>query len=308
MEAIKEEKMALRALKHQSKERLAILTTPTVYFSDLEGNIFHHFPNKKFNAKPYSEIVAFPGDFESAKHRYFSELEAKRMAAAKSASEAAYQARREKVLTLWRWRHGELECYVVSSFKWATDDELNWDREEYEYEVFFDVEEAMVYFDEVVEENKDFCEAGYRFFVQLTKINTTDRGGRIIDIPASERLGITSVDDIYEEFMPCSEEGNVRTEAIDFVIPDDGVVVTSYRGEWRYASWAARRSYGDLSVDRGDFHYSDDVYFLSELSPVRDYELLQFIIDKMDLTREDLTEYMDGEELAMLFEEEDEDE
>jgi NADH:ubiquinone oxidoreductase subunit C len=200
------------------------------------------------------------------------------------------------------WKNGKTECFAVTSYKWVTDDSLNWDREEYEYEVFFNVEEANVLFDEIVEENKDFCEAGYRFFVQITKINTTDREGRIIDIPVSERETISSEDELFEEFMPCSEEGNVRTEVIDTVIPDDGVVVTSYMGVWRSASWALRRSYGDLYPDRGEYHHSDDVYFLSELSPSReDYDLLQFIIEQLEMTRDEMSVYMDEEELDMLY-------
>jgi hypothetical protein len=310
MKKSKENQSSKKALKHQHKPQLAVLTTPTIYLSTTDGEIFNHFPNRNFNAAPYSEVVEFPCDFEDAKSAYFSKVEEKKRAKEaerKATAEAAYQERRRDVLNLWRWRHGEAECYAVASFKWVMVDGLNWEQEDHAYKLFFNIEEANAYFDEVLEDNKDFCEPGYGFYVQITELTKTDKVGRCINIPVSDRLQITSIDDIYEEYISYSNVGGFRSEVIDNLLPDDAVIVTSRRGEWHHANFPElNMSYGDLYVDRGEHHYSDEVYRLSELSPSRDYDLLQFIISELNLSREDLTRYMDEKELDMLFDNDEE--
>jgi hypothetical protein len=75
MKKSKENQSSKKALKHQYKPQLAVLTTPTIYLSTTDGEIFNHFPNKNFNAAPYNEVVEFPGDFEVAKNIYFQKVE-----------------------------------------------------------------------------------------------------------------------------------------------------------------------------------------------------------------------------------------
>jgi hypothetical protein len=67
-------KKQVNALKHATKDRLAVLTPQSVFFSNLEGVIERHFPNSRFNTQYYTEIVPFPGDFEVAKKLYFDNL------------------------------------------------------------------------------------------------------------------------------------------------------------------------------------------------------------------------------------------
>jgi hypothetical protein len=301
-------KLTTSALKHATKDRLAIVTTPTVYFSDLKGLINHHFPNKQFNSQSYTEVVPFPGDFEVAKNAYFSKLEEKRNAKEaerKAAAEAEYQKRRDDILGLRRWRNGETECYVVASYKWVTSDDLNWDKEDYDHKVFFDLDKANEYFDEVYKENEDFCEPGYRFYIELTQMQDCEKG-ETVDIPLSDRLKITSVDDICETYMQHSFAGGMRRESIEQELPEDAVIVTYRKGEWTYIQLAAPNTWtGDLHVDRGEYHEKDMVYRLSELNTHNDYHLLTNIIEELDLTRKDCEPYLSESDLDELFDEDD---
>ena len=94
MRTSKQKRIRQTALKHEGKNKLAVVTPETVYFSDIKGEIYHHFPNARFNTAPYSEIVEFPGDFEAAKAAYFKERAAQKAAKeadVKAAAEAEYK-------------------------------------------------------------------------------------------------------------------------------------------------------------------------------------------------------------------------
>jgi hypothetical protein len=300
-------KKQVNALKHATKDRLAVLTPQSVFFSNLEGVIERHFPNSRFNTQYYTEMEPFPGDFEAAKKLYFDSLRSlqeHKKAEQKIKEEAQYAQRRNDVLNLWRWRKGELECYVVTSYKWVTNNFLNWDREDYEYKVFFSPNEAKEAFDGLVKENIGFDELGYNFYVELTKIQTTDRKGGVIDIPLDERLEITSIEEIYEEYMQHSDVGGIESIAIDSELPEDAVIVTTFNGN---RTFVRRANFGERTGDilvRASSLDQDAVYRLSELSPDDDYHTWRFIIDKLDLTRKDCAEYLDKERLDMLFDEE----
>jgi hypothetical protein len=301
------EKTNVNALKHATKDRLAVVTTPTVYFSNLEGVIERHFPNSRFNTTYYTEIVPFPADFEIAKKNYFDALREKRKeeeAKHKVIDEALYQKRRDEVLNLRKWRRGELECYAVTSYKWVTAD-LNWDKEDLDYKLFFSLDDANKAFDEVYKENEDFDELGYRFYVELTKIQSSDHKGGIIDVPLAERLKITSVEDIYKTYAQHSNMGGIRMESIEQELPEDAIVVTEdYKGNLIYIRRPELgEQTGDLPADK-DSMFSDKttVYWLSELNVIENEELLEFIIAKLELTRDDLKEYLSEYELNLMFE------
>ena len=296
------------ALKHATKDRLAIVTTPTVYFSDLEGLINHHFPNRNFNSQSYTEVMPFPGDFEAAKNTYFATLAEKRKAKEEelnAAAEIESQKRRNDILGLRRWRRGETECYIVSSYKWVNDDSLNWSHEDYDHKVLFELDEANKYFDEVFKENEGFNEPGYRFYIEITKMEDY-KNGKNVEIPVADRLNVTSIEDIYKTYMQHSHTGGVRMENIDSELPEDTVIVTT-RGEHKtHACWAApHMRTSELRVDRdSDYREKDTVYRLSELNASDDWELLTYIIEKCDLTRKDCEPYLSESDLDELFDEE----
>jgi hypothetical protein len=313
MKKTTQQQLGTRALKHTGKPQLAVLTENTIFLSDLAGRIFKHFPNKNFNATPYG-TVEFPGDFEAAKAAYFAER-AERKAAEAAAREALREAERKKELEAEKnfksWQRGEKECYVVTSYKWIADDSYNFGKEDYEEDFFYSIEDATAHFDEIVEENKDFCEPGYRFFVEITHLQTYEVGKiDCIDIPVDEREKFESIEGACEEYMQHSDRGGIKEASIDQKIPEDAIVVTSRGGEYIYAHWARFNSYtSDLKpdVDRSPQEI-DTVYLLEDLNIHEDYHLLMFLKEELPLTKEKCEGKLDGYSMEWLFEEEEEEE
>jgi hypothetical protein len=307
-------KNKVKALKHNSQQKLAVVNADFVYFSKIDGEIFKHFRNERFDAQHFCEVVDFPVDFNVALEKYKKSQitrQQQKELEKKMGEEAQYKRRKEDILNLWRWRHGEVECYVVTSYKWVVDDYLNWDMEEFDYNLFFDIDRAKEAFGKTVDENKDFGELGYRFYVELTKIQTTDKAGKNIDVPVSERLQATTVDGIYEEFFQHSDAGGLEREVIEQPLPEDAVIVTfDHDGGYKYARLPKPgECTGDLMADRDQkFHDSEEVYQLSELNVSDNESLLMYIIGKLDLNRKDLQQYFDNKMLDILFEEEEEEE
>jgi hypothetical protein len=305
--------MKQTALRHEGKNKLAVVTPATVYFSNMSGVIYHHFPNARFNTAPYSEIVEFPGDFEAAKAAYFEERAAKKAAkeaAIKAAAEAEYKARRDAVLNLWKWRHGELECYAVDHYKWVTDDSLHYGAEDEEHALFFSLEEATKYADKVAEENKDFAEPGYRFNVAITHVQKCELG-QPVDIPVAERLSITTTEGIYEEYMQHSHLGGVRHATFEQEIAE-GCVVATYEGKEGGLVSVRWPSYhectGDLAPDMDSrFCRFDKVINLSELDYSNDYHLIKAIRELLPLAKEEAQKYFDQEMVEVMFDDDDDD-
>ncbi|MDR1561118.1 MAG: hypothetical protein LBS23_02055 [Holosporaceae bacterium] len=310
-----------KALKHDTKERLAVVTTHTVFFSTLQGLINRHFPSKNFNAEHYRETVDFPGDFEAAKKAYFDlsederrslcypEREERRIKEEQRKAAATEQERIDE-LNLEQWKLGKKECYVVSHYEDIHDPYYSSEPEDYEYSLFFDLSEAEEAYNDILKENEDYARPGYMFIVELTHLQTSDKG-KCINIPIEERQNITSIEDIYEEYLQHSDVGGLDRDAIDSEIPEKSIIITYKNDKMIYATWAVPHERTcDLKADTDNSYKSYDVvYSLKEcLDWFNNEKLCNFVIAKVPLTREDCAEYMDERTLDIVFGEEEEEE